>query len=324
MGRGFFRKHARWPHANSGPIEGAPGENWYRINSALYHGIRGLPGGGSISHLLSAKEGLKISGGRAPLTVDEILTWADAHFKREGEWPRAKNSEPIPGTPGETWLNISQALNCGHRGLPRTTLFGLLQQHRGICPGAKQILREDSRLTLEQILEWSDDYFRRNGKWPKKRSGAIDGSHGETWYSVNTRLAGRGAAACRKAVVAGWNIDGRGIAGIRSVLTRRPSASRKYSNGRRRISSAPGSGLPAFRAPSLTLLAKSGRPSISHCARDFADWRADRRSSIFSRLTMPWPSGASGRFSCKRKSWNGPMLISNAHGDWPRCDSGSD
>ena len=43
--------HARagcWPHAGSGPIPEAPGETWMAVNSALYQGRRGLPGGSSL------------------------------------------------------------------------------------------------------------------------------------------------------------------------------------------------------------------------------------------------------------------------------------
>jgi hypothetical protein len=42
----------RWPHASSGPVADAPGENWHAINQALAYGARGLPGGDSLARLL--------------------------------------------------------------------------------------------------------------------------------------------------------------------------------------------------------------------------------------------------------------------------------
>ena len=42
----------RWPTFLSGPVEGAPGETWGGIHSALYYGTRGLPGGSSLYQVL--------------------------------------------------------------------------------------------------------------------------------------------------------------------------------------------------------------------------------------------------------------------------------
>jgi hypothetical protein len=44
----------RWPHARSGPVEGAPGESWANLDAALSWGHRGLPPGWSLSRLLVA------------------------------------------------------------------------------------------------------------------------------------------------------------------------------------------------------------------------------------------------------------------------------
>jgi hypothetical protein len=44
----------RWPNPNSGPVAGAPGEDWGDIDMALYAGYRGLPGGSSLFRLLAA------------------------------------------------------------------------------------------------------------------------------------------------------------------------------------------------------------------------------------------------------------------------------
>jgi hypothetical protein len=66
---------------------------------------------------------------RPPLTVEQILAWADAHYARTGRWPH-KGSGPVEGAPGEVWGNINSALSRGHRGLPwGTSLIRLLARH---------------------------------------------------------------------------------------------------------------------------------------------------------------------------------------------------
>ena len=68
---------------------------------------------------------------RPPLTVGQILAWADAHLARTGRWPAAA-SGPVEGAPGEAWGNIDNALRRGGRGLPGgDRLAGLLDRHRG-------------------------------------------------------------------------------------------------------------------------------------------------------------------------------------------------
>jgi hypothetical protein len=44
----------KWPVCHSGPIADAPGETWGAVNQALYLGVRGFPGGSSLSRLLRA------------------------------------------------------------------------------------------------------------------------------------------------------------------------------------------------------------------------------------------------------------------------------
>jgi hypothetical protein len=42
----------RWPTARSGPVGGAPGETWKALESALYAGGRGRPGGETLARFL--------------------------------------------------------------------------------------------------------------------------------------------------------------------------------------------------------------------------------------------------------------------------------
>ena len=68
---------------------------------------------------------------RPPLTIEQILAWADAHHARAGAWP-AGRSGPVPEAPGEAWGNINGALRRGHRGLPGgDSLARLLNRRRG-------------------------------------------------------------------------------------------------------------------------------------------------------------------------------------------------
>lgn len=47
----YRRRTGRWPSADSGAVPDAPGENWRAVNTALQEGLRGLPGGDSLSKL---------------------------------------------------------------------------------------------------------------------------------------------------------------------------------------------------------------------------------------------------------------------------------
>jgi hypothetical protein len=71
---------------------------------------------------------------RVPLTVEQILAWADAHRARTGGWPGI-DSGPIADAPGESWKAVDSALRAGCRGLPGCdSLPRLLARHRGTPP----------------------------------------------------------------------------------------------------------------------------------------------------------------------------------------------
>jgi hypothetical protein len=44
------------------------------------------------------------------------------------------------------------------------------------------------RLALKQILAWADDHFRRTGGWPRRKSGPVAGTPGETWGAIDSAL----------------------------------------------------------------------------------------------------------------------------------------
>jgi hypothetical protein len=109
----------RWPDPRSGAVAGAPAEKWSSIERAVRKGSRGLPGGMTLARLFGGA-GPSRSGVRRPLSVDQILAWADAHRAATGRWP-VIHSGSVAGAPGETWYNINQALYRGLRGLPSGT-----------------------------------------------------------------------------------------------------------------------------------------------------------------------------------------------------------
>jgi hypothetical protein len=126
---GYRARTGKWPTSASGPIAEAPEETWSSVNTALARGLRGLPGGSSLAHLLAAERGKQHEHARARLTVPQILAWAEAHHQRTGRWPTAA-SGPVPEAPGENWAGINRALYHGKRGLPGdTSLSWLLTEH---------------------------------------------------------------------------------------------------------------------------------------------------------------------------------------------------
>ena len=48
-----YKRHGEYPKRTSGPVDNAPGETWGAVDSALYQGGRGLPGGSSLAKLLA-------------------------------------------------------------------------------------------------------------------------------------------------------------------------------------------------------------------------------------------------------------------------------
>jgi hypothetical protein len=125
-----YQRTGRWPTYRSGPVADAPGESWFNLNDALVQGWRGLPGGSSLARLLSERRGRPRRTAGPPLTVAQILGWAEQHLRRTGWWPTTA-SGPVLDAPGENWRVLNMALWKGHRGLPRGgSLARLRREHR--------------------------------------------------------------------------------------------------------------------------------------------------------------------------------------------------
>jgi hypothetical protein len=182
----YFAEKGKWPQAHSGRISGTR-ESWSAVHTALVRGLRGLPGGASLTQLLVQRRSKRHNRRLPPLTEEQILAWADAYFAEAGKWPRL-DSGPVAGA-DESWRNVNAALRGGYRGLRgRSSLALLLAERRGV---EHPLLLP--ALTEEQILVWADAFSAKTGEWPRSDSGPIPGTR-ETWCGIAKALhaGGRG------------------------------------------------------------------------------------------------------------------------------------
>ena len=105
------RSTGKWPNLRTGPIDASPGERWLAVDTALRKGYRGLVGDSSLARLLAAKRGV-VRRLDTPLTIEQILAWADAHQARTGRWPTV-GDVPVEGMPGEAWGKLDGAWEIG-------------------------------------------------------------------------------------------------------------------------------------------------------------------------------------------------------------------
>lgn len=181
------RRTGNWPTEESGPIPLSQGDTWMAVAKALRSGSRGLHRS-SLATLLARHRGVTRHRRDRPLTIKQILAWADEHYSRTRYWPK-RRSGPVHAVPGESWQRIDKSLGNGRRGLPGgQTLAKLLAEHRGIRSRVSLPL-----LTERMILRWARAYRQTNGRWPHRDAGLIPGTGGETWGGVNMALkrAGR-------------------------------------------------------------------------------------------------------------------------------------
>src|SRR5262249_3037851 len=117
-----------------------------------------------------------------PLSVEQILMWADELFSESGDWP-TENSGAVLDEPTENWAAIDRALRNGHRELAGGfSLPQLLFEQRGV---PNRLAKPD--FDEEKILEWADDYNKANGDWPTRDSGTIPDTP-DTWSAVDQAL----------------------------------------------------------------------------------------------------------------------------------------
>jgi predicted nucleic acid-binding protein len=176
----------KWPHISSGTVRAAPVDvTWAKVDSALRQGGRGLPGGSSLARLLTEHRGVPNPAALEPLSIEQILDWADAHHAATGSWPKTTSGTVRAASYEITWIKVDSALRIGQRGLPEgPSLVCLLAEHRG-APNPHAI----ERLSLEQILNWADAHHAATGEWPNKKSGTVRAAPFEvTWAKVDASL----------------------------------------------------------------------------------------------------------------------------------------
>jgi hypothetical protein len=121
--------------------------------------------------------------GRAALTVEQILAWADVHREIEGAWPTDRSGR-IKGTTQETWRFVDRALKKGRYGLPGgQSLTLLLREHRG-----SRFKGRLPPLRVEQILAWADAHHATFGTWPTADTGRVEAAPGESWCGIDRAL----------------------------------------------------------------------------------------------------------------------------------------
>jgi hypothetical protein len=178
-----YTRTGAWPTQKSGRVYEERSLSWCAINARLTHGHGPLPGRSSLAQLLADERGRRHHLMATKLTIEQIAQWADAHRKLTGAWPR-HDSGPVHAAPDENWSAIDQALRNGIRGLPgKSSLAQLLAAERGV--------RNTKRLpdfTIDQILEWAVSYYDRHECYPRRSSGAIPESPGDTWMTVGSAL----------------------------------------------------------------------------------------------------------------------------------------
>jgi len=185
-----WQARGSWPNDKSGVIHGTD-ETWSGVSHALRDGGRGLKvQGRTIGMVLEQYRGVRNTQRLKPLTIEQILSWADRYKASHEEWPTAMSGK-IQGT-GESWAGIQSALMQGRRNLPKgmsiTRLLVKYRDHRSMT--------EPPTLTTSRILEWADNHWKKTGQWPKVASGKVHGTD-ETWRNIDMalRAGGRGLPA---------------------------------------------------------------------------------------------------------------------------------
>ena len=181
----FYEKNGKYPSPHSGKVREGSGDKWMALDMALKLGLRGLPGGTTLSRLIAANRVVHVDRTRKKITFDQISEWVDAYHARTGEWPQGESGE-IPEAPGETWRKIDSLIR------RRTSqddeplsLAKYLHKTRGV-----RIHNLLPPLTEEQILRWVDSHLERTGALPTAQSGEVADAPGEFWSRIDTALIG--------------------------------------------------------------------------------------------------------------------------------------
>ena len=181
-----------WPRKTTGHITGTRDETWNGMHEALLKGRRSLRGGCTLATLLERHRGVRHKQHAPRFSARRIRTWAGRYRRETGRWPTVR-SGPIPESPADTWGKVNAALLLGYRGLPGGQTLSALLHGRGAPifntrPSTPERRRPRPAQSVEEILRWADEHFRRRGAWPKLYSGPVAGSGGDTWLTVDRAL----------------------------------------------------------------------------------------------------------------------------------------
>ena len=179
----FYSRERRWPDTHAGMIPESDGITWLVIHDALQKGQRGLPETASLARFLLEHRNVRNLHALPDLSIDLILRWADEHQRRTGEWP-TRDSGEIPGSHGETWAAVNNALANGRRNLDGgASLARLLAEQRG-----RRNKGNLPQLTPAMILAWAKQHVAETGAPPKVKSGPVRGATGESWRQIDDAL----------------------------------------------------------------------------------------------------------------------------------------
>jgi hypothetical protein len=192
--RTFHEKEGRWPTRTDAAVWQADahgrylrveGEHWSAIDSALYHGRRGLSAlrGTTLSQFRRAR------GLSRALTEAQIVNWMRLFRGKEGRWP-SQSDNGVWGVgpdgiawvqvPRESWAGIESALRAGGRGLAHLAglSIALLRKKHQLIDPAQQ-------LTEERIVAWIRQYHEKEGVWPRARDRTVwDKDADGRWIAV--------------------------------------------------------------------------------------------------------------------------------------------
>jgi Sigma-70, region 4 len=124
---------------------------------------------------------------RPPVTVEQILRWADDHRARTGSYPSAR-AGGVLAAPGETWMGLDNALRFGLGGaLPGgDSLSRLLLRERGKPRHGRP--RKPRGLRPQLVMRWARAHRRRVGAWPTRASGPVAEAPEVTWAEIDRAL----------------------------------------------------------------------------------------------------------------------------------------
>ena len=257
---------------------------------------------------------------RPPLTVEQILTWADEHKTRTGDWPQATSGQ-IPLT-DEIWVRIDTALRVGSRGLSGgSSLAALLAEQRGT-----RNLKGLPALSIKQILIWADEHNAEHGAWPNQYSGSVGGT-GETWHAIQhaLRTGRRGLSggdtlanllAARRRVRNMQNLAPLRISQILAWADKYHSTTREWPN--RFCGAVQGTAETWAGVNAALILGNRGLPGATTLAQLLAKRRGVRNPRALPALTErqilqwadahrkktgDWPTQKSGSIRGTNESW---------------------